>query len=243
MHRPAAAAGRGPDARCGGFTLIEALVALAIVAMVVISFLGVRTNALIDATYARNWRLAREIAEEKMSELQAGARETPPESGTEQKLDDKYAEGWSFKIVIGETSVADIESQLATAGAGDDVEAGDRVEWQRDREQYRKAQEQGLSYAEYTDKVAEEEAKRQLEEKAPSETEFEEVAVVVYFPKLNAEFPGEKDSLLIKSRLSTLALAGLTPEQAAQVASAKGQAPVTAGSSSPAGSSGGEGGK
>jgi len=235
--------------QCGsqqcGFTLIEALVALAIVALVVITFLGIRTSALVDATHARNWRLAREIAEEKMSELQAGARETPPQSGTEQKLE-KY-DGWSFKIVIGETSVAEEESRLADAAAGDDSTASERVDWQRDREQYRKASEQGLSYAEYQDKLAEEETKRALEEKAPSETEFEEVAVVVYFPKLDADYEGEKDSLMIKSRLSTLALAGLTPEQAAAVAAAKGDAPATAGGPLGAGNSGsgssGEGGK
>lgn len=224
-----------------GFTLIEALVALAIVSMVVISFLGIRTTALVDATQARNWRLAREIAEEKMSELQAGARELPPQSGQEERLE-RY-DGWSWKIVIGESSVADEESRLANASAGEDAEVGDRVKWQLNREKYRKAAEQGLSYSEYTDKVAEEETKRQLEEKAPSETEFEEVAVVVYYPKLDATYEGEKDSLLIKSRLSTLALAGLTPEQAAAVASAKGQAPATAGGSVPGGSSGGEGGK
>jgi len=223
-----------------GFTLIEALVALAIVSMVVISFLGIRTTALVDATQARNWRLAREIAEEKMSELQAGARETPAQSGQQQRLE-RY-EGWSFKVVIGETSVAEEESQLANAAAGEDGEGGDRVEWQRNRENYRKATDQGLSYAEYTDKLAEEEMKRQLEEKAPSETEFEEVAVVVYYPKLDATYEGEKDSLMIKSRLSTLALAGLTPEQAAAVASAKGQAPATAGGPT-GGSSGAEGGK
>ena len=48
----------GPRAE-RGFTLVEALVALAIVSMIVISYIGIRTTALIDATQARNWRLAR----------------------------------------------------------------------------------------------------------------------------------------------------------------------------------------
>jgi type II secretion system protein I len=216
-----------PAQRASGFALIEALVALAIVALVVITFLGVRTEALVDATHARNWRLAREIAEEKMSELQAGARETPPQSGVEVPLE-KY-EHWSFKIMIGETSVSEVESQLADAAAGENTEASDRAEWQRDREQYRKASAKGLSYTEYNDKLIEEEAARKLEEKAPSETEFEEVAVVVYFPKLNADYEGEKDALMIKSRISTLALAGLTPEQAEVVAAAKGETPASSG--------------
>lgn len=216
-----------PAQSAAGFALIEALVALAIVALVVITFLGIRTEALVDATHARNWRLAREIAEEKMSELRAGARETPPQSGMEVKLD-KY-DGWSFKILIGETSVSNEESLIADAAAGEDTAASERAEWQRDREQYRKASSQGLSYAEYQDKLMEEEAQRKLEDKAPTETDFEEVAVVVYFPKLNAEYEGEKDSLMIKSRVSTLALAGLTPEQAEAVAAAKGETPASAG--------------
>ena len=65
-----------------GMLLIEALVAMLIVATVTITFIGIRSNSLIDATRARNWRLAREIAEEKLSTLQAGAHEVPPESGT-----------------------------------------------------------------------------------------------------------------------------------------------------------------
>jgi prepilin-type N-terminal cleavage/methylation domain-containing protein len=61
-----AAPTRVPAHRDSGFTLVEALVAMLIVSMVVISYIGIRTSALLDATYARNWRLAREIAEEKM---------------------------------------------------------------------------------------------------------------------------------------------------------------------------------
>lgn len=220
-----------------GFTLIEALVALAIVALVVIAFIGIRTSALIDATEARNWRLAREIAEEKMSELQAGARETPPQSGETIGLD-KY-EGFSFKIVIGESAVADLEAEVANSGVDEGSAAGERLEWQRDRENYRKAREQGLSAADYETKLAEEDYQRRLAERAPSADEFEEVAVVVYFPKMNADFEGEKDSLLIKAKLSTLALSGLTPKQAEAIAASKGQAVATAGDAAPAATAGG----
>ncbi len=213
-----------------GFTLIEALVALMIVAMVVMQFLGIRTSALIDATKARNWRLAREIAEERLSELQAGSLETPPKSGELISLEQKYR-GFAFKIVIGETSVAEVESQLAESAAGGDSAASERLDWQRDRDQYRKASEQGLSHADYEDKLREEDEKRRMEDKAPSETEFEEIAVVVYFPKLDADSPDQKDSLMIKSRISTLAVSGLTPEQAASVAAAKGESTTPAGGS------------
>ncbi len=217
----------------GGFTLIEALVALGIVATIVISYIGIRTTALIDATQARNWRLAREIAEEKMSELQAGAREVPPTSGETVKLPDY--EGFEFKIAIGESEVADIEAEVGAAAAGNSEEANERVDWQRDREDYRRAQSRGLSAADYQDKREEDVATR-LAEKAPSATEFEEIAVVVYFPKLDPEYPGQKDALLVKARMSTLALSGLTPEQAAAIAVSKGQTPESGagGSGNPA---------
>jgi type II secretion system protein I len=226
--------------RESGFTLIEALVALMIVAMVVIEYIGIRTTALIDATQARNCRLARELAEEKMSELQAGARETPPESGSEVNFE-KY-KGFSYKIVVGESAVADLEGEVATDAAGENAEANERLEWQRDRESYRKASAQGLSYTEYREKLDEEDYQRKLAEEAPSADKFEEVAVVVRFPKMPPDYPDQKDSLLIKARLSTLALSGLTPKQAETVAQSKGQATTPEGGplgGSPSGGTGG----
>lgn len=209
----------------GGFTLIEAIVAMMIVAMVVIEYIGIRTSALIDATEARNWRLAREIAEEKMSELQAGARETPPESGELVPIE-KY-EGFAFKIVIGESAVADLEAEVAQEGVEVGSEAGERLDWQRQRDDYRRARDEGMTATEYEDQRAEEDYRRRMDEKAPTATDFEEVAVVVYFPKMNADYEGQKDALLIKAQLSTLALSGLTPTQAEALAASKGT-PVSA---------------
>lgn len=227
----------GPES---GFTLVEALVALAIVAMVVISFIGIRTDALIDATQARNWRLAREIAEEKMSELRAGAHEIAPESGNMISLQDKYEEGWSYKIVLGESDVADLEGEIANMSSGGDTRASERNDWQRNRDEYRKASEQGLSFSDYQDKLAEDDYQERMQDQAPSEDDFEEVAVAVFFPKLEPDYPGEQDYLVIKARVSTLAISGMTPEQAAAVARAKGMessgtTPATAGGSSPLG--------
>ena len=241
---PTTSADRPPSEQ--GFTLIEALVALMIVSMVVMQFLGIRTSALVDATKARNWRLAREIAEERLSELQAGAHETRPRSGDSISLEEKYR-GFSYKVVIGESEVSRIESELADSAAGDDADAGEKLTWQRDRDQYRKASQRGLSYSEYQDKVLEEDARRRLEEQAPSETDFEEVAIVVYFPKLDPDYPEQQDSLMIKSRVSTLAISGLTPDQAASVAAAMGTGSSPAGGSTPGSGSvpggGGDGGK
>ena len=216
-----------------GMLLIEALVAMVIVATVTISYIGIRTTALIDATRARNWRLAREIAEEKLSELLAGAREVPPESGNLVPID-KY-EGFSYKIVLGESGVADIEGEVAAAAAGDDSVANERIEWQRDRQDYRRANSRGLSAVEY-DEQRYDDINERLAEKTPSPDEFEEVAVVVYFPKLDPEYEGQEEALLIKSRVSTLAISGLTPEQAQVIANSRGDTP--AGGSAAAGGAG-----
>jgi Tfp pilus assembly protein PilV len=208
-----------PSRREAGFTLVEAMVAMLVVALVVISFIGIRTSALLDATYARNWRLARELAEEKMSELMAGARETRPQSGDLIPLE-KYR-GFGYRVLIGEADIANIEAEIADNAAGDDSAAGERVEWQREREDYRRASARGLSRADY-DAQRNEDINLRLAEKAPSATEFEEVAVVVYFPKLEADKPDATDALLIKARLSTLAISGLTPEQAEALQQAQG---------------------
>lgn len=206
-----------------GFTLVEALVALAIVSTIVISYIGIRTTALIDATQARNWRLAREIAEEKMSELRAGAHEVPPTSGDLVELE-KFPE-FAYKVVIGEAAVNELESSLASEAAGGDEAAAERNEWQQNRENYRRAQQSGMSAAEYDEQqlVQEQETALRLQEEAPSATKFEVVAVAVYFPKLDPDFEGQKDTLVIKARLSTLAISGKTPEMAEREAAARGE--------------------
>lgn len=211
-----------------GFTLLEAMVALAIVAMVVLSYLGVRTTALIDATEARNWRLAREIAEEKLSELRAGARELAAESGASVPLE-KYQD-FRFVILIGEAAVGQVESDLASAQEGGGL-ASERTQWQQDRDRYRRASQKGLSQYEYEDQLRQQEYDRQRQENAPSETEFEDVAVVVYFPKTRIEEEGE-DAFVLKAKVSTLALSGLTPEQAQQLAESRGQT-IQAGNQAP----------
>jgi type II secretion system protein I len=217
-----------------GFTLIEALVALTIVASVVITFLGIRTKALVDTMHARNWRLAREIADERLSELQAGAHETPPQSGAEVSLAEKYEEGWKYKILIGESAVSDAESELAELAAAGDEESTERSEWLQNRERYRKASAEGLSLREYEERLYEEEQLR-LEETVPAEGEFEEVAVVVYFPRLDPDHPDDRDALMIKARISTMAISGLTTEQARIVAEARGEGAASTGAANATG--------
>lgn len=211
------------DGSQDGFMLLEALVALSIVAIVVTSYLGIRTSAVADGIEARNWRLARELAEERMSELLAGAFDTPPQSGIEVQFD-RY-EGFSYQIVIGESSIGELEASIASDSASEDdadIQARDRNEWQENLETYRKASARGMTALEYQDQIAAEELQRRLANKAPSETEFEQVAVVVFFPKLEARHQSQRESFIIKSKISSLALSGMTPEEARQIAEAQG---------------------
>lgn len=203
-----------------GFTLMEAMVALSIVAMVVTGYLGIRTAAVADGIEARNWRLARELAEERMSEVLAGAFETPPQSGIEVRFDDY--QGFSYQIVIGESSIGELEASIASEGADEaDTQSRDRSAWQQNLETYRKASARGMTALEYQDQIAAEEYQRRVENKVPSETEFEQVAVVVFFPKLNARYESQRESFIIKAKVSSLALSGMTPEEAGQIAAAQ----------------------
>ncbi len=205
-----------------GFTLIEALVAMAILATVVIGLLGTRTVALTDATEARNWRLARELAEEEMSKLMAGAHELPPESGRIIQFE-KYP-GFSLQVLIGESAVASHgESQ---AGYMDDGAFGDhtqRLMWQRDRDNLLQASQKGMSYLEYEDFLREEELRKEREDQVPNEVDLEDVMVVIYFPVVRFDSPREEDSFTLKAKVSTLSLEGMTPEEAQRYAESQGQ--------------------
>jgi hypothetical protein len=44
----------------------------------------------------------------------------------------------------------------------------------------------------------------------------------VFFPKLGGQHQGQQETFVIKAKVSTLALSGLTPEQARQIAEAQG---------------------
>jgi type II secretory pathway component PulJ len=205
-----------------GFTLLEALVAMMLLAMVIVPFLGMRSEALIDAAVARNQRIAREIAEQYLSELKAGARERPPEN--RQLVDVEAYPGFSYQIAIGEAAISDVESEMAgdqdmgmPLGA---TSATDRLAWQRERDALRRAQSMGMSMMDYNDKLREEE----LEERIPSDDELEDVAVVVYYPNVR---PGNDDqpdtsTFVLKAKICTMAIEGLTPELAEIIARQRG---------------------
>ena len=227
------------QARGAGFTLVEVVVAMLILAIFLLSMHGSRVDALVDATEARDWRLAREIAEEMLSELRAGAREMPPTSGHEIKLE-KYPE-WSYRFLIGEAAIADFEASMASENdATTGSTTGDRLAWQRQRDQMRTAQQKGLSLDQYQ----ENQLKSTTEEKPPSEDEFEDVAIMVHFPISRASRAAEKirDTFTLKAKVCTMAIQGLTPERAEAWAKANGKNATPTGPASPGSGSDGAGG-
>jgi prepilin-type N-terminal cleavage/methylation domain-containing protein len=210
--------------KSAGFTLIEALVAMAILSLVVIHFLGTRTEAMIDAAEAQNWRIARELAERYLSQIKAGANEFRPEN--REMLDVEENPGFRYQVLIGEAAIADVESEIAGAedynASTSDYRQSDRIAWQQEREQLRRARSAGLTMDEYEDQLLEEE---RLEDQIPSDTELEDVAVVVFFPNVR---PSEDDSepessFMLKAKISTMAIHGLTPEQAEIIATERGE--------------------
>lgn len=208
-----------------GFTLIEVLVAIAILVTAMLGFLGMRTQAVIDAVDARNWRIARELAEAKLSELRAGAHEFEPRSG--ETIEFEEYEGFSAVVLIGEGAISGYESRQAEDLAFQGQEAmqrSDRLQWQQERQRLRDARRSGMDYQEYMDQLREDQMRREEENRAPSADEFEDVAVVVTFPRADIPEEGESDTeeFVLKARLSTLAISGMTPDRARQWAEARG---------------------
>jgi prepilin-type N-terminal cleavage/methylation domain-containing protein len=205
-----------------GFTLIEALVAMVLLSIVVLQFLSMRSTALVDAAEARNQRIARELAEQYLSELLAGAREVPPES--RQQLEVQGYPGFRYQFLIGEAAIQDAESEIADTvdmsmpdGA---TSSTDRLAWQRERDNLRRAQSRGMSMIEYEDFQRDEEE----EERIPAEDVFEDVAVMILYPNVR---PGDdsqpiESHFILKAKASTMAIEGLTPELAEIVARQRG---------------------
>ena len=214
-----------------GFTLMEALLALAIVALVVTTCLMIRTNSLIDASEARNWRVAREAAQEILSKLSAGAQEEPPDyqMGRQPIPSMKEVKGWTYQIVIGEERISSVEADLESDMETDDSERpmADRRAWQRERDDLRKSRRAGVSYYDYQEKSQQEEEERLArEDEPPSEDQFEEVAVFVFFPNVRlaaGKGGAEFSHFVLKARLSTMAIEGMTPEEAETVAQSQGK--------------------
>lgn len=232
------------DAR--GFTLIEALIAIAILSLVTFSMLGTRTDAITDAIEARNWLIAREHAERLLSELKAGHRETPPENGLQYPVPgfEEQQTDWWYEIAIGEEFISDVETRYAETLDSEAAEkARDRMLWQNERDDMRAAERAGKSVYDYR---AEQRTQQEnystdsgSEETPIAEDEFVDVAVFVFFPNVRPRDDGSKHAyFVLKARISTLALNGLTPEEAETVNKSSGTGTGTTGTGSTGGDSG-----
>ena len=219
----------GRDSQAG-FTLVEVVIAVAVLALVATYFLTLRTQALVDATETRNVRVAREVAEQLLSELKAGARETAPDSGIILPLE-KYP-GFNYQFLVGEKAISEWESNQANEKSfEDESEEGfrrtEQLAWTRERDEQRLARQKGLSITQLREQELEAEEKA---DQVPSETEAEDVAIVVGYPEVQGPGrPMTTGTFVLKARISTLAISGLTPQQSDDMAKAKGtNAPATA---------------
>ncbi len=209
---------RDADCPAAGFTLIEVMVAIAVLAIVLLGFLSTRSQALADAIQARNWRLARSIAEEQLSKLQAGGNEFRPEAAA---VEVQGYPDFRYVVLIGEQAIANAEAEIDSLSGDSSTSSGDRRLWQRERDDLRSARQKGVN----VDDFRRQELTDQTDPEAiPAEDEFEEVAVIVYFPNASLSDDDYKteETFILKSKVSTLAINGLTPQQAESLAAQKG---------------------
>jgi prepilin-type N-terminal cleavage/methylation domain-containing protein len=191
-----------------GFTLLEALVAIAILAISLLGLCAIRTESVVTASKTRNLRLARELAERTLSEIEAGTLELL-ESGVERPFE-RYPR-FSCKVLVGDEAVEQEASEAASA-ADDATGAGtmERVQWQQDRDRERRLEREKKLTG--TEKDPMEEIK---EDTTPTEKEQQTVAVVILYPDVGEDRSGTGFSrFVLRSKISTLALSGLTPDQA-----------------------------
>jgi prepilin-type N-terminal cleavage/methylation domain-containing protein len=201
-----------------GFTLVEVMVAVTVLGIVLLSLLVTRSQAMADAVQARNWRLARSIAEEQLSKLQAGGNEFRPDTAP---VDVQGYPGFRYAILIGEQAIANAEAEIDSLQAEQDANASDRRLWQRERDDLRRSRQKGVNVDDYRRQELE---SQNDPEAIPAEDEFEEVAVIVYFPNVSLTDDEGKveETFTLKSKVSTLAINGLTPQQAESLAAQKG---------------------
>src|SRR5689334_21321551 len=112
-----------------GFTLLEALAAIAILSIYILSLTGIRTDALVTATRTRNQRLARELAEKKLAEVESGAVENL-ESGVEHAFE-KYPR-FSWTILIGDESAE--QDEMEQTSNQDQLKGTDKASWLQQRQ-------------------------------------------------------------------------------------------------------------
>ncbi|MEZ5987896.1 MAG: prepilin-type N-terminal cleavage/methylation domain-containing protein [Planctomycetota bacterium] len=200
-----------PARRAAGFTLVEILAALMILALALIPLMGLRMGSVETSVEARNKRIAAGIAQQVLSEIQAGLHrawelrhERHPFEGFN---------GFTWEVLIGETEIQNVLSAHAEeeANVQDSDDAYRRLErwqWLEDRMNRKRASRLGVDVDQAEDMETE-------VDDTPDEDTVEEVAVMVsYFSPLRRDGQG---LFLLRGEATTLALSGLTSEQAKEL--------------------------
>jgi general secretion pathway protein I len=89
-----------------GISLLEVLVAVAIVSIALVSFVTLVIGALDVEDHARRITEATSIADEKLKEIE---RSPFPETGrTEGQVEEKASEGFTYNILVQDTQLKDV---------------------------------------------------------------------------------------------------------------------------------------
>ncbi len=194
-----------PFNKKNGFTLVEALVAFAILVLATVGMIWSRTKAVEQAVEARNLKLAIKIAVETLDTLKAGLNQEELLNLNEWRevegLPDFYV-----RVISGEDDISDFERVRAE-------ESDDELRLQRlnlsERLKYEREFER-----EQNSVSGDRAGGNEEEEKPIDEDTFEEVVIVVRYP--TTDFKKHPDGIgeyVLRARISTLALSGLTPEE------------------------------
>ncbi len=208
IPRTRAAAGH----RQRGFSLLEVLVALAILSIAVLTLTGLRTESLVTGTEARNLRVAKTLAKRLLSEIRAGQHKAWDLRGQEMPFEDFPK--FRFKVLIGEAEIQDelaaiAEREAELSGRDEADRRLRKLDWLADRRSAALDEEPKTDTAEPSDATNREGAE---EEETIDERTYEDVAVVVSYFAPRA--PQGAGTFILRGRASTLALSGLTKEEA-----------------------------
>ena len=106
--------------RCRGFTLVEALVALIIVALGMMAVHTQLNQYAVTSMYIRDKTLASWIATNKLTEL--SVRSAWPEPGSEEDEIEYAGRQWHFRVEITDTQVENLRRADVSVALAEDPE-------------------------------------------------------------------------------------------------------------------------